>query len=210
MRLNSLDDILVAMYLLRSSPAIQVLEIEVRQEKKSNAEEQATNWLYNNRLWEFTQLRRLKVTGFSGVTGEVDFLNHLFSCFPALQELEISFRDNTNMGKGLDAAAGGDYSNRNWSLNQLRIMKVTNVRSEASFIRFLLSSSPMLNTMTLQPVSAGISWEPLELLVKEFKCYSKAELKLLKPLSSESYNNDDFNTDDFRCMCTGFPVGANW
>nr|XP_011470850.1 PREDICTED: F-box/FBD/LRR-repeat protein At1g13570-like [Fragaria vesca subsp. vesca] len=208
MRLNSLDDILVAMYLLRSSPAIQVLEIEVRQE--SNAEEQATNWLNNNRLWEFTQLRRLKVTGFSGVTGEVDFLDYLFSRFPALQEIEISFRDYTNMGKGLDAAAGGDYSNRNWSLNQLRIMKVTNVRYEASFIRFLLSSSPMLNTMTLQPVSAGISWELLELLVKEFKRYSHAELKLLKPLSSESYNND-FYSDDVRCMCTSVPaVASGW
>ncbi|XP_062028980.1 F-box/FBD/LRR-repeat protein At1g13570-like [Rosa rugosa] len=179
-----------------SLPRIERLTIdgcllEVRKENKAAAGEQATNWLNNNRLWEFTQLRRLKVTGLYGVTGEVDLLEYLFLSSPALQELEISFRDK--MGMGLDAAAVGDYSNRNCTFNQLRVIKVTKfrgVKAEAGFIGFLLSSSPMLKTMTLQPASTEVSWEVLK-VVTEFKRDSgHAELKLLDPLSPlrESYN----------------------
>ncbi|KAM5571510.1 F-box/FBD/LRR-repeat protein [Rosa sericea] len=194
MRSNNLDDILIAMCLLRSSPALQVLEIVVRQENKAAAGEQATNWLNNNRLWEFTQLRRLKVTGLYGVTGEVDLLEYLFLSSPALQELEISFRDNKKMGMGLDAAAVGDYSNRNCTFNQLRVIKVTNfrgVKAEAGFIGFLLSSSPMLKTMTLQPASTEVSWEVLKVVTKFKRDSGHAELKLLDPLSPlrESYND---------------------
>ncbi|XP_004298519.1 PREDICTED: uncharacterized protein LOC101309052 [Fragaria vesca subsp. vesca] len=118
MRLNSLDDILVATLLLRSSPALQVLEIE--------------------------------------------------------------FRDNNKMGKRLKAAAGGDYNNRKCTFNQLRIMKVTNcsgVKAEAAYIKFLLSSSHVLNTMILQPVSAGISWELVELMIWFNRFSAHAELK---------------------------------
>ncbi|KAL6182708.1 hypothetical protein ACLB2K_044121 [Fragaria x ananassa] len=208
MRLNRLEDILVATLLLRSSPALQVLEIEVRQESKSNAKKQVTDWLNNNRLiWEFTKLRRLKVTGFSCVTGEVNFLDYLFSSFPALQELEISFRDNNKMGKRLKAAAGGDYNNRKCTFNQLRIMKVTNcsgVKAEAAYIKFLLSSSHVLNTMILQPVSAGISWELVELMIWFNRFSAHAELKVLKPLCPLSKSSNDSYTE-FRYLSTNEP-----
>lgn len=111
------------------------------------------------------------------------------------------------MGKRLKAAAGGDYNNRKCTFNQLRIMKVTNcsgVKAEACFIRFLLSSSPMLNTMILQPVSAGISWELVELMIWFNRFSAHAELKVLKPLCplSNSYN-DSYTA--FRYLSTNEP-----
>ena len=122
------------------------------------------------------------------------------------------------MRKRLKAAAGGDYNNRKCTFNQLRIMKVTNcsgVKAEAAYIRFLLSSSPMLNTMILQPVSAGISWELVELMIWFNRYSAHAELKVLKPLcplsesyngsytegrylsTTESYSDDSSHSDDF-------------
>ena len=115
------------------------------------------------------------------------------------------------MRMGSSEAAVVDDRNRNCTFDQLRDVKLTNfrgVKAEVGFIRFLLSSSPMLKTMTLHP-AAQISWEALELVIG-FKSYSAhAELKVLKPLS-EYY--DGFYAHDVEWAQAQYPppvpVGA--
>lgn len=190
--LGNVDEILTAMSLLRSSLALRELEISIRQENEAANAGETTYWLNDNQNWEFTQLRRVKITGFSGVKAEVDLITFLSKSSPALRELEILFRENTNKITRSDYAAMG-----NCPFTQLRVMKVTGfygVEDEVGFLRFLLSSSPLLERITLQPASAQVSWEVTKLLA-EFKCNSAhAELNFLDPLSdSDDYSNDEGN-----------------
>ncbi|KAL6175126.1 hypothetical protein ACLB2K_051769 [Fragaria x ananassa] len=254
--LNNLEEIIAALCFLRSSPALQELKISVHQEGEATAGE-ATNWLNENHNWAFTQLRLMKVTAFSGVKAEVDFIKILLLCSPALEELEIvaPFEDQAVSGEvnsWLDA-------NLNWAFTQLRLVKVTSfsgvkaevdfikflllsspalqelqisarnqvvlgeanpwsddnqnfvfthlrvvqltgihgVKPEVDFIRFLLSSSPVLERMTIQPTSADCSLELLKKLVQFRRVSVDAEISYLDPLSSDSDENSDFDSDDY-------------
>ncbi|KAK9933748.1 hypothetical protein M0R45_020924 [Rubus argutus] len=110
----------------------------------------------------------LKVTGFRGVQAEVDSLKVLLLRSPALQELEISFGQKKNMMR-LD-------DNRSCISTQLRVLKITGfsggVKDEIDYIRFLLSSSLVLERMTLQPTSADVSWE-LPKMLEDFRLVNK-------------------------------------
>ncbi|KAK9926521.1 hypothetical protein M0R45_023748 [Rubus argutus] len=181
-RLNNLEEILTAMCLLRSAPALQELKFLVRQEDRANAGG-AASWVNDNQNRAFTQLRIVKVIGLSGVKAELDFLKFLLLSSPALQELEISFgREDVQV---LDYFSWLHDNPNNGAFTQLRLVKVTGLsgnKSQVDFIRFLLSStSPMLERMTLQPASARVSWELFKLLA-EFKRNSvPAYLEFLNP-----------------------------
>lgn len=47
------------------------------------------SWLDDNQNWAFPRLQLVKVTGFTGVKAEVDFIKFLLLSSPALQELQI-------------------------------------------------------------------------------------------------------------------------
>ncbi|KAM5571507.1 hypothetical protein ABKV19_011880 [Rosa sericea] len=253
-RLNNLEEILAAICFLRSSPALQELKISVHQEGEATAGE-ATYWLNENHNWAFTQLRLMKVTAFSGVKAEVDFIKFLLLSSPALEELEI-------VAPFEDQAVSGEVNswlddNLNWAFTQLRLVKVTcfsgvkaevdfikflllsspalqelqisarhhvvlgevnswsddnqncvfthlrvvqltgihGVKPEVDFIRFLLSSSPVLERMTIQPTSVDCSLELLKKLVQFRRVSVDAEISYLDPLSSESDEDSDFDDD---------------
>ncbi|PRQ32693.1 putative F-box domain, FBD domain, leucine-rich repeat domain, L domain-containing protein [Rosa chinensis] len=269
-RLNNLEEISTVMCLLRSSPALQELEISVRQQyEEATTAREATPWLNDNQNWEFSKLQRVKVTGFSGAQAEVDFIKFLFLSSPALQELEVSvyqkdetvvgevdyswlnndqnfahtqlrllkvtdfcgevefikflllsspalqelhilFRENDHKNKirnkWLDDAAMGDEDNRNCTFTQLRVMNISGffgAKAEVGFIRFLLTSSPMLERITLQPASAKVPWEVSKLL-NEFKSNSvHTNLKLLDPLNPSA----DYHSRGSRCrtpLCSDY------
>ncbi|KAL6175124.1 hypothetical protein ACLB2K_051767 [Fragaria x ananassa] len=170
-RLNNLEDISTAMCLLRSSPALQELEILVNKDRNvaDDAEEATCNWLNNRQNRAVTQLRVLKVTGFSCVKAELDFIIFLLSSSPALQQLEIS----NNIG----------------AFMQLRLVKVTKLsgnKAEMNFIRFV----------TLQPAaSAKALWELFKMLGEFINRISEpADLEFLDP-SNRGHESDGSSSD---------------
>lgn len=255
-RLNNSEETLAAICLLRSSPALQDLKISVHQEDEATAGE-VTFWLNKNRNWPFIQLRRMKVTAFSGVKAEIDFIKFLLLSSPVLQELEIAapFEDQTVSGEvnswlddnqnwafpclqlvkvtgftGVKAEVDfikflllsspalqelqilarhlvvvGEVNswlddNQNFVFTHLRVVQLTGisgVNCEVDFIRFLLSSSPVLERMTIQPASPDCSLELLKKLVQFRRASVDAEISYLNPLCSESDEDSDFDSDDY-------------
>ncbi|XP_068321014.1 F-box/FBD/LRR-repeat protein At1g13570-like isoform X1 [Pyrus communis] len=108
----------------------------------------------------------------------------LLRSFPALRELEIWARNEYLAVVG-EANYGLD-NNQNCQLTQLRIVKITGifgVKAELDFIRFLLSSSPVLEKMTVKPAAAN-NFQVKMLLQKllQFKRVSaNAEIFYLDP-----------------------------
>ncbi|XP_062005003.1 F-box/FBD/LRR-repeat protein At1g13570-like isoform X2 [Rosa rugosa] len=192
-RLNNLDEILTAIHLMRSAPALQELNILVRKGEETNDGE-ATYCLSDKQNWEFTQLQRVKVTGFSGVKAEVDFIEFLLLTSPGLQELEISFCQDV---EEVDFSWLDD-NQKTCAFTQLRVVKVTGfsgVKAEVDFIRFLLSStSQMLEKIILQPASAKVNWEVFKLLPAFRRDSLHADLKLLDP-SIHVQDSDDSSSD---------------
>ncbi|KAK9933741.1 hypothetical protein M0R45_020917 [Rubus argutus] len=125
----------------------------------------------------------LKVKNFHGVKAEVDLLKVLLLSCPALQELEILFGNKKNTMK-LD-------DKQNCISTQLRVLKLTGFsggEDEIDFIRFLLSSSPVLERITLQPSSAYVSWK-LPKMLEDFEHLKKKFMDL--PYSSFDYSSDE-------------------
>lgn len=90
--------------------------------------------------------------------------------------------------------------NQNFVFTHLRVVQLTGihgVKPEVDFIRFLLSSSPVLERMTIQPTSADCSLELLKKLVQFRRVSVDAEISYLDPLSSDSDENSDFDSDDY-------------
>jgi hypothetical protein len=90
--------------------------------------------------------------------------------------------------------------NQNFVFTHLRIVQLTGisgVNCEVDFIRFLLSSSPVLERMTIQPASQDCSLELLKKLVQFRRASVDAEISYLNPLCSESDEDSDFDSDDY-------------
>ncbi|XP_070678620.1 F-box/FBD/LRR-repeat protein At1g13570-like [Malus domestica] len=108
----------------------------------------------------------------------------LLRSFPALQELEIWAQNEYKAVVG-EVNYGSD-DNQNCQLTKLRIVKITGIfglKAELDFIRFLLSSSPVLEKMTVKPAAAN-NFEVKMLLQKllQFKRVSaNAEIFYLDP-----------------------------
>ncbi|KAM5571511.1 F-box/FBD/LRR-repeat protein [Rosa sericea] len=198
-RLNNLEDISTATCLLRSSPALQELEISVQQDQHVADAAEVTCWLNDKQNRPFTQLRILKVTGFSCVKAELDFIVFLLLSSPALQQLEISF--------GRKAVEVVDFSwlydnQNNGAFMQLRLVKVTGLsgnKAQANFIRFLLSStSTTLERLTLQPAaSAKELWELFKLLGEFINRVSvPADLEFLDPSNRVQESDDSSSSSD--------------
>ncbi|PRQ43936.1 putative F-box domain, leucine-rich repeat domain, L domain-containing protein [Rosa chinensis] len=183
--LNNLDEISTAIHLMRSAPALQELDILVRKGEETN-DGKATYCLIDKQNWEFTQLQRMKVTGFSGVKAEVDFIEFLLLTSPGLQELEISFCQDV---KKVDFSWLDD-NQKTCAFTQLLVVKVTGfsgVRAEVDFIRFLLSST---SKVILQPASVKVYWDVFKLLPVFRRDSLHADLKLLGP-SIHVQDSDD-------------------
>ncbi|XP_004298520.1 PREDICTED: F-box/FBD/LRR-repeat protein At1g13570-like [Fragaria vesca subsp. vesca] len=203
-RLNNLEDISTAMCLLRSSPALQELEISVNKDRNvaDDTEEATCNWLNNKQNRAVTQLRVLKVTGFSCVKAELDFIVFLLSSSPALQQLEISFARKVVEAENYSWLF--DNQNNIGAFMQLRLVKVTRLsgnKAEVNFIRFVLySTSPMLEKLTLQPAaSAKALWELFKMLGEFINRVSEpADLEFLDPSirGHESDNSSSSDSDD--------------
>ncbi|XP_028958248.2 F-box/FBD/LRR-repeat protein At1g13570-like isoform X1 [Malus domestica] len=85
---NDPKEILTVLCLLRSFPALQVLEILAR--KKDQAVVGDVNYgLDNNQNCHLTKLRIVKITGISGVKAELDFIRLLLSSSPVLEKMIV-------------------------------------------------------------------------------------------------------------------------
>ncbi|KAM5572638.1 hypothetical protein ABKV19_012601 [Rosa sericea] len=192
-RLNNLDDILAAVRLLRSSPALKELEISVRQGAEAadaNAGD-TTFWLNDNQNWEFSQLRLVKVTGFSGVKAEVDFIKFLLLSSSSLQQLEIMARQQDGAVRGKVSSWLDD--SQNCAFNQLRVVKVSHisgVNAELALIRFLLLNSPVLEKMIVRPVHRSGDRPLVKKLLQFRRTSAQAEIKYLDPLKHVHANAD--------------------
>ncbi|BFG42127.1 hypothetical protein CerSpe_284020 [Prunus speciosa] len=83
-------EVLAAQCLLRSSPALQELEIMANHENQDQAVNvEVKSWLDANQNWSFTQLRLVKITSFSGSEAELDFIKFLLSSSPLLEILTV-------------------------------------------------------------------------------------------------------------------------
>ncbi|XP_004293061.1 PREDICTED: F-box/FBD/LRR-repeat protein At1g13570-like [Fragaria vesca subsp. vesca] len=171
--------------LFLSCPALQELEVLPVQPKKQVRLRREENY----HLSYSTQLRLLQVTGLCGDNLEIELIKFLLLSSPALQELHILFRNERSSRRirrlDDDDDALGD---RDCTFNQMRFMNIrgfSHADDEVGFIKFLLSRSPMLQHLTLQPQSAKVSWEVSKLL-NEIKC----NLELLDPLNpSDDYSS---------------------
>ncbi|PRQ26569.1 hypothetical protein RchiOBHm_Chr6g0296021 [Rosa chinensis] len=79
--LDDREDILTALCLLRSSPALEELEILTNDFSTNEANVGTVNsCLDDNRSYSFTQLRHVKIYNISGLEGELDFIQFLLLC----------------------------------------------------------------------------------------------------------------------------------
>lgn len=72
----------------------------------------------------------------------------------------------------------------NCPMNQLRFVKVVGIvgdRSELEFINFLLTNSPVLEKMTVKPVSNDKGYDVLKELVRFRRASVRAEIVYLDP-----------------------------
>jgi hypothetical protein len=74
--------------------------------------------------------------------------------------------------------------NQSCQLSQLRLVKIADfhgTKAELDFIRFLLLSSPLLESMTVKPISEDGSSEILKKLVRFKRASVDAEIIYLDP-----------------------------
>ncbi|XP_062024216.1 F-box/FBD/LRR-repeat protein At1g13570-like [Rosa rugosa] len=84
------EDVLTALCLLRSSPALEELEILTNDFSHNTANVGTANsCLDHNRSYSFTQLRHVKICNISGLEGELDFIQFLLLCSPVLETVTI-------------------------------------------------------------------------------------------------------------------------
>ncbi|XP_004300749.1 PREDICTED: F-box/FBD/LRR-repeat protein At1g13570-like [Fragaria vesca subsp. vesca] len=198
---NNMDEIVAAVRILRSSPALKELEISLCQEAEAadaNANAGDTTFWLNHMLndyqnWELTQLRLVKVSGFSGVKAEVDFIKYLLLRSPALQQLEILAQRQYGDVRG-EVSSWLDDS-QVCAFNQLRVVKasrISGVKAEVELIRFLLLNSPVLEKMILRPLHSSGGCRLLKKLLMFRRASAQAQIEYLHPLKLvHSYSESD-------------------
>ncbi|KAL6145579.1 hypothetical protein ACLB2K_056265 [Fragaria x ananassa] len=171
-RLDNSEEILTAMHLMRSAPALEELDIVFRKGKVTNDGESTYCLSDDKQNWEFTQLQRVKVICFSGIKAEVDFIKFLLLTSPGLQELEISFGQDM---KGVDFSWLDD-NQKNSAFTQVRVV---------------------LERVILQPSSTEVSWELFKLLLAFKRDTLHADFKFLDPSSPVTpvQDSDDSSSD---------------
>ncbi|CAL9022613.1 unnamed protein product [Prunus brigantina] len=87
-RFKALKEILAALYLLRSSPALQELEIFAHHEDQDVVGE-VNSWLDDNQNCQFTELQRVKMISMSGGKHELDFIRFLLLSSPVLERMTV-------------------------------------------------------------------------------------------------------------------------
>ncbi|BFG42126.1 hypothetical protein CerSpe_284000 [Prunus speciosa] len=79
-----------AQCLLRSSPALQELEVAAYHENQDQAVHvEVKSWLVASQNCPFTQLRLVKITSFSGLEAELYFIKFLLLSSPLLEKLTV-------------------------------------------------------------------------------------------------------------------------
>ncbi|ONH91999.1 hypothetical protein PRUPE_8G148900 [Prunus persica] len=86
--LNDPAEVLTVLCLLRSSPAVQELEIAAPQEVQAALSE--VNSLYGNWIFPLTQLRLVKIYYVSDVKTELDFIRFLLLNSPVLEKMIVT------------------------------------------------------------------------------------------------------------------------
>ncbi|KAK9927740.1 hypothetical protein M0R45_024909 [Rubus argutus] len=85
---DDLEDILAALCLLRSSPALQELELQSLQEEEDVVRE-VKSWLDDNQSCQLSQLRLVKIADFRGIKAELDFIRFLLLSSPVLESMTV-------------------------------------------------------------------------------------------------------------------------
>ncbi|KAM5549755.1 F-box/FBD/LRR-repeat protein [Rosa sericea] len=128
-------------------------------------------------------LNFLSVSISFGDPDEISTVLCLLRSSPALQELKILVNPEK------DHAAVGEvksclYDNYNCAYTQLRLVKITKiscVKAQLDFIKFLLLSSPVLERMTVQPASVDSFSNLLKDLLLFKRDSKRAEIMVLDP-----------------------------
>ncbi|KAG8377715.1 hypothetical protein BUALT_Bualt08G0061600 [Buddleja alternifolia] len=101
---------------------------------------------------------------------------------PNLQELEMLARAEEQAIARIVANVLESF--QNFSFNQLRLVKIvgiSGVRQEMSFINFILANSPVLEKMSVKPASVDGGWELMKELLRFRRASMYAEIVYLDP-----------------------------
>uniref|UniRef100_A0A2N9FQE1 FBD domain-containing protein n=1 Tax=Fagus sylvatica TaxID=28930 RepID=A0A2N9FQE1_FAGSY len=100
---------------------------------------------------------------------------------PNLQELEVLGRPEEQTAEETVINFREDDQ---WSCHQLRLVKIlgiSGIKPELNFINLLLSTSPVLEKMTVKPASNNGGWELLKELLRFRRASVQAEIIYLDP-----------------------------
>ncbi|KAL6182107.1 hypothetical protein ACLB2K_043530 [Fragaria x ananassa] len=205
--LTSVHEIIAAIHILRSLPALEDLELSVRQGDGPAFPPGGINsWLNENQNWDkFSQLKRVKVASFSaGARSEVDFIKYLLLSSPALQELEITAR-KPDPAIGKSESLLDDFQKCKFTKLRVVILSgISGVESEIGLVTFLLRCSPRLQKMTIQPgsISSYCEREVFRELLNLRSASRRAVIEYLDPMTesesqseSESESESDSDSD---------------
>ncbi|XP_031118905.1 F-box/FBD/LRR-repeat protein At1g13570-like [Ipomoea triloba] len=102
---------------------------------------------------------------------------------PNLRELEIGARtEEQNTMRTIANFMEEKY--QNFKFNRLHVVKISAIsgfRQELNFIKFLLGSSPVLESMTIKPASIDGAWDMLKELLRYRRASVQAEIIYLDP-----------------------------
>ncbi|XP_048426760.1 F-box/FBD/LRR-repeat protein At1g13570-like [Pyrus x bretschneideri] len=82
------DEVLTALCLLGSAPALQVLKIQASVYGE-DSEQVVNSWYDDNQNCQFSQLRLVTITNVSGFKAELDIIRFLLSCSPVLERMTV-------------------------------------------------------------------------------------------------------------------------
>ncbi|XP_068322147.1 F-box/FBD/LRR-repeat protein At1g13570-like isoform X1 [Pyrus communis] len=84
-----LNEVLTVQCLLRSSPALQVLEV-LASGYGMAAVQEVKSWFDDNQNFQFSQLKRVKITGLSDSKTQLDFIRSLLLTSPVLERMTVN------------------------------------------------------------------------------------------------------------------------
>ncbi|XP_047974997.1 F-box/FBD/LRR-repeat protein At1g13570-like [Salvia hispanica] len=101
---------------------------------------------------------------------------------PNLQELELLARPEEQVTARMASNISDIF--QNFPFNQLRLIKIvgiSGIRQELSFINFLLANTPVLERMTVKPSSVDSGWDLVKELLRFRRASMFAEIIYLDP-----------------------------
>lgn len=101
---------------------------------------------------------------------------------PNLQELEMLARpEETGIGVLTNFWEVDHWTSLFSQLRMVKIVGISGIRSELEFIKFVLSNSPVLETMTIKPASLEGGWDLIKELLRFRRASARAEIIYLDP-----------------------------